>query len=55
MTAVLFPLGRIVATPGALSFLADAGVRTRPDSLRGTGTGIGAKCLWRTRARTTTP
>ena len=26
MTAVLFPLGRIVATPGALSFLADAGV-----------------------------
>ena len=26
MTAVLFPLGNIVATPGALSLLADAGV-----------------------------
>jgi hypothetical protein len=26
MTAVLFPLGRIVATPGALSLLATAGV-----------------------------
>ena len=26
MTAVLFPLGRIVATPGALALLADAGV-----------------------------
>ena len=26
MTAVLFPLGSIVATPGALSLLADAGV-----------------------------
>jgi hypothetical protein len=26
MTAVLFPLGRVVATPGALSLVADAGV-----------------------------
>ena len=26
MTAVLFPLGSIVATPGALALLADAGV-----------------------------
>ena len=54
MTAVLFPLGRIVATPGALSLLAVAGVNPA-EFLERHRRGDWGEVPPRTRARTSSP